>query len=424
MSRVVVIGAGPAGLMAALTAARGGVEVRVIAKGWGSLYWHAGCIDVLATDPSGATGRESPGEALHALIADRPEHPYAKVGGEGVAAALSDLAEVCAAAGYPLRGSLEANVVVPTAVGGVRPTCLVPETMVAGVMQGGEQALIVGFRSYADLTPELVCDNLSTRGINARPVTLDVASLGRRKFVTAPVLAGAFESEAFRSEVIALLRPKIGRAERVGFPAVLGLQQATAVVEDLRTRLGVDVFEIPGVPPSVPGMRLHQVLTAAIRAAGGRVNEGMEALGVTWDGDRVSSVRTESAGHDHHVRGDIFILATGGILGGGIVGDESGELREVVMDLAVDGPDDRSEWLRRSFTDPQGHPVYRCGVGVDAGFRPQRTDGSRPENVFVAGNLIGGTDPIRDRAVDGIAIATGRAVGLAALEAVAGGVRS
>ncbi|MBA2336546.1 MAG: FAD-binding protein, partial [Acidimicrobiia bacterium] len=41
---VVVVGAGPAGLMAGLAAARAGARVRVLAKGWGLFHWHAGCV--------------------------------------------------------------------------------------------------------------------------------------------------------------------------------------------------------------------------------------------------------------------------------------------------------------------------------------------------------------------------------------------
>ncbi|PWH19821.1 MAG: glycerol-3-phosphate dehydrogenase subunit GlpB, partial [Ardenticatenia bacterium] len=48
---VVVIGAGLAGLTAGWHAAVKGCRVRVVAKGWGTTYWHAGCIDVLGYYP-------------------------------------------------------------------------------------------------------------------------------------------------------------------------------------------------------------------------------------------------------------------------------------------------------------------------------------------------------------------------------------
>ncbi len=51
VSDVVVLGAGPAGLMAGLAAQRQGARVRVHAKGWGLFHWHAGCVDVLGHHP-------------------------------------------------------------------------------------------------------------------------------------------------------------------------------------------------------------------------------------------------------------------------------------------------------------------------------------------------------------------------------------
>lgn len=409
---VVVVGAGPAGLMAGLAAARAGARVRVLAKGWGLFHWHAGCVDVLGYDPVGGGRIVSLREGLAALIAARPDHPYGLVGVDGVLAALADVSTVCAAAGYPLVGSFDRNRLVLTGVGGARPTCLAPATMAAGDLDRGDPAVIVGFDRFLDLTAGLVAANLEHRGIPSRAVTLDLPSLRGRRFVNGPILAALFETESFRAEVAAVLSPKVGRAGRVGFPAVLGLEGAAAVVADLRRRLGVDVFEIPVAPPSIPGIRLHRILVAAIRAAGGRVHDGMEAVGSESAERRVTALLTESAARNLRTRADAFVLATGGILGGGIVGHEDGELTEVVFGLPVNGPGDRADWLRPDFTDPAGHPVYRSGLTVDAELRPVGDDGMPVfGNVHVAGGAIGGADAIAERSVDGIALATGRYAG-------------
>ena len=57
--------------------------------------------------------------------------------------------------------------------------------------------------------------------------------------------------------------------ERVAFPAVLGIAERTGWSE-LQDRLGRPVFEVPTLPPSVPGMRVR-VLRERLRRAGGRV---------------------------------------------------------------------------------------------------------------------------------------------------------
>ena len=86
--------------------------------------------------------------------------------------------------------------------------------------------------------------------------------------------------------------------ERVGLPAVLGLRDPHGAWADLQRRLGRGVFEIPTLPPSVPGMRAFEALRTALRAAGGRLILGSEVIGAERDGGRVTAVATHAAGHD------------------------------------------------------------------------------------------------------------------------------
>ena len=64
-------------------------------------------------------------------------------------------------------------------------------------------------------------------------------------------------------------------------PAVLGRERAAEVHADLERRLGIPVFEIPGLPPSLPGLRLFDCLRRALSAAGGRLLLGSTAVGAT-----------------------------------------------------------------------------------------------------------------------------------------------
>ncbi|MGH8874273.1 MAG: FAD-dependent oxidoreductase, partial [Acidimicrobiia bacterium] len=166
---VLVIGAGMAGLVAAWQAATAGARTRVVSAGWGALYWHAGCIDVLGYHPPDQPV-ESPAEALGRL---EPAHPYTRAGREALEQALSALAELCTRAGYPLEGSLERNWLLPSALGAARPTCLAPATMTAGDLRRRGAMVLVGFRGFADFHPGLIAANLAERGVPAREVVLD-----------------------------------------------------------------------------------------------------------------------------------------------------------------------------------------------------------------------------------------------------------
>ena len=61
---------------------------------------------------------------------------------------------------------------------------------------------------------------------------------------------------------------------RVGLPAVLGLRDHARVLHDAIQRFGTPVIELPLVPPGIPGIRLHDVLRAKLRALGGRILVG------------------------------------------------------------------------------------------------------------------------------------------------------
>ena len=78
---VVVIGAGLAGLTAAIAAAESGARVHVLAKGHAATHWGPGGIDV-----AGIPAAPTPRDGIR-LLAAQPGHPYAFLG-EDVAEAL------------------------------------------------------------------------------------------------------------------------------------------------------------------------------------------------------------------------------------------------------------------------------------------------------------------------------------------------
>lgn len=395
----VVIGAGTAGLVAGTRLAQDGARVCVLAKGVGSTHLAPATIDVLGYAPDRV---DAPGPALEQLIAARPDHPYALMGAEVVSDALSWFAQLVPRGplpGYVYGGSLEHNQLLPTAVGALRPSALVPETMANGEASGLKRVCIVGTPALRDFHPSLCAGNLERAGIEARAVSLSL-KLERADMNTLDI-ARHFDDEQWRRQFCAELALTLRAEEAVGLPAMLGLRDPHEVLADVEHKLGRRVFEIPTLPPSVPGMRLYEVLRSALRAAGGRLVMGGEVVSCDRDGDRVTAVSTRAAGRDLVYVAPWFVLASGGFASGGIELDSHWVTHERVLGLPLRGvPAEGEPRFVGTYLDEQ--PMARVGVAVDCDLRAEGA-----ENVVVAGAALPGAIPWREGSGEGIALASG-----------------
>ena len=395
----VVIGGGTAGLVAGTRLAQDGARVAVLAKGIGSTHLAPATIDVLGYAPDRV---DAPGAALEQLIADRPDHPYALLGSEVVSDALSWFAQLVPRGplpGYVYGGSLERNQLLPTAVGALRPSALVPETMANGEASRLRRVCIVGTPALRDFHPSLCAANLARAGIEARAVSVDLKL--ERPDMNTLGLARHFDDERWRRQFCAELSLTLRAEEAVGLPAMLGLRDPHEVLADVEHRLGRRVFEIPTLPPSVPGMRLYEILRTALRAAGGRLVLGAEVTSAQRDGDRIASVATHAAGRDLHYVAPWFVLASGGFASGGIELDSHWVTHERVLGLPLRGvPADGEERFVGRYLDEQ--PLARVGVAVESDLRAEGA-----ENVLVAGAALPGAIPWREGSGEGIALASG-----------------
>ncbi len=401
---VIVIGAGLAGLVAATASAQGGLRVLLLAKGIGCTYLTSGCVDVL-----GRLGDEDVSclrSALPVFLADHPEHVYGRVGMALLDEALSYFQRQCEQAGWPYLGSLDENWWLPTAAGVARPTCLAPESMTAGDVRRPDGMLLVGFRPLRDFYPQYAAANLQRSwGLNARGVYLDVPALDGRDNITPAELARAFDEPSFRAQVARALKPMLGDAGRVGFPAVLGLSDPNAWRE-LRAEIGRPIFEMPTLPPSVPGMRLFEAWRGLFRRAGGRIQIGFPVIGAETEDRWVRAVLVESAARPVRFAAERFVLATGGIYGHGLETDHTGCLCEPVFHLPLRRLPARDEWTAPTPHGP--HPILSVGVAVDELLRPVDEQG-RPvfENLHIAGALLADGIDLHRGIGDGVTITTG-----------------
>jgi glycerol-3-phosphate dehydrogenase subunit B len=407
---VVVVGAGLAGLTAALRLVEAGRSVLVVAKGVGSTHLAPGTIDVLGYAEARV---DSPAQALPAFTAANPGHPYALLGVEAISAGVEWFKERIAP--YRYVGGLEANFLLPTAAGAAKPSAVVPETMAAGELRRGGRMAVVGLRGLKDFFPAYAAANLArVAPVMTRP--LELSPVGEPGDVGALAFAARFESPEFRAAFAQQLRSRLLPGERVALPAVLGRRDAGAVWQDLQEQLDTPVFEIPTLPPSVPGMRVFEALRTSLRRAGARLMIGERAVGAVTSGSRVDGIVVRTAAREVVHRAGAVVLASGGFASGGLELDSAGHVRETVFGLAVAGIPERAAAFAPTYFG--SHPLGRAGLAVDERLRPLNGGGRVVfENLHVAGATLAGAEPWREKSGDGISLASGYAAAGAILEA-------
>ncbi len=413
---IVVIGAGLAGLVAATRLAEAGAVVTLVAKGHAGTHWGAGGLDVAA--PAGAG---TPAQGVRHLAS--LDHPYAFLAPDA-APSVAWLLERLADSGLPYAGTLDAPIRrVPTAIGGTRRVAIVPGAQAPALRpwDPGEILVVAGPAGFKDFWPAAIADSLSREDVwlgedrpaLVRGVAVELPGLGSQRNLNALALAHRFEDPARRADdldrfALAVERAAGGGQGRVALPAVFGLERHGDVWAELRARLPLEPFEVPLVPPSIPGMRLWQALRRRIRDAGGRVQVGEAVARIEVEHGRVTAVEMEAATRRHRIRTYAVVLATGGLAGGGLVATAHGLVVEPLLGLHVEAPG-VDAWLMRDALDPAGHPIEAAGIRTDPALRPldPATGRAAFPNVLVAGAMLVGQRALRERCGDGIAVASG-----------------
>lgn len=421
MLDLLVVGAGLSGLMAAYSAAKTGQRVRVVCKGLGALHWSAGTIDLLGY---ASTDRKAP---IHRPLAtlvgyreDHPDHPYAHTKSDFIAETLTSFVALTEGLGIPYVGAENGqdNLFLPSPAGASRPTFLAPAAQIAGDLGRKEPLLIVGFAGMRDFYTLLIAENLTKLGHQARAEILPMELLTSRLDANSVHLAHELDDYSRRKQLGKQLKKIVRAGERIGLPAILGMDAHREVMSDLEDSCGVPVFEIPTLPPSVPGIRLFKALHDKLIGMGVRVEIGMEVIDSDKDipgngtAERINWMASKSTGRPLKHRAANYLLATGGILGGGFNSDADGRVWEVILDLPLTIPQDRNAWFDSRFLGPAGHSVFKGGVMVNDDFQPVADDGTLLyENLWATGHMLAGADPIAERSVEGVAIISGTAAG-------------
>jgi glycerol-3-phosphate dehydrogenase subunit B len=404
-----VIGAGMTGMAAALFAARrriATVQVGLPAE----IIYASGLIDLLGVHPIEKARRwRNPWAALAALSRSCPQNPFSRLSRDDIRAALDEVIDFLAAAGLPYRRYKNRNAEVVTPVGSIKRTYAVPESMWGGVIAWRDKrpCLLVDFKGLKGFSARQILSVLKTEWPDLRAARLRFPYLSAELYPER--MAHALELERTRGKLADAVRPLVKQAKMLGLPAICGTYHTTAVMDDLREKIGIPVFELPTLPPAISGLRLKNAFEQFLPALGVTSLYNKKVTRVRRDG-RGRFVFDIADGEDRNkilsVRAEAALLATGRFIGQGLVADRR-RIRETVFGLCVAQPPGRRHWHRHHFLDRGGHAINRAGLEIDDHFRPLTHDGHPAyKRLYAAGSILAHCDWMRMKCGSGLAVAT------------------
>ena len=408
---IAVIGTGMAGMAAAVFAANRGISTAIVGP-LGESWFTSGLIDLMGIHPiAAATTWRDPWAAIDAVAEDIPGHPYARLRKEDIKAALLEFFTFLNDAGLPYRYEDDRNSNLITAFGAVKTTLGVPQTMWSGVTAFSRRSpcLVVDLQGLKGFSARLLVERLKSEWPGLKAVSIP-SLYGDQVHEINPVpLARDLETPEHRQRFADFIRPHAKHVEFIGLPAVLGIGEAEKVVQEISKLLGKPVFEIPAMPPSIPGMRLKEVFLRFLPARGVHCLFQKHVLkaAATSAGEFLLDIgRTEP---EDRIRAEGVLLATGRFLGGGL---QSGRetIKEPIFNLPVFQPDRRKHWHSDRFFEPGGHAVNQAGLETDGMLRPLDSTGHPAfAKLFAAGIILAHQDWTRMKCGSGLSVATAHA---------------
>ena len=394
----IIVGGGLAGLVAGIRAAERGKKVLLIAEGAGSLLYSSGVLNY------GAVNR----------LAEVREHPYALVGETVVRTGLDYFRSLFPE--YLGEWGEARNVLTP--LGSLRQASLAPKRLDTEVLRAARRILLAVPEGMKDFQPEVARASLANvypqASVELYPFRTKwfKAWHDAGKALTSMDYARFWRSERGVAYLQELLQTISSSALSVSehpvaviFPGLVstGVRELAAVL----AAFPLPVVEMTEFPPSARGYFLYEALIHKFKEFGGELLLGSGVKKAEIAGGRCRAVLVESKGHDSRLEALSFVLATGGIFGGGIKATPNGQ-QETVMGLPLFVP---ADWTRAEFLGEQ--PYAQMGVEADQTLRPldPKSREVALENVRIAGRTLAHYDPWTENSAGGVALASGYLAG-------------
>lgn len=416
-SDILVVGAGMAGLMAAVTAAKSGLSVSVLSEGAGVISIGSGAVDFLGY-VNGKKITDNPFNHLNELDKN---HPYNIIGAENIKNAFASLIEISTSNGYEIKMNDEGlNQTAISIAGTTKPTYICSESNNASRILKAKKILFAGVEYLKDAQPALAVKQAKQYKVFADAElesTILKSPFGKTHRVLNSLDLARYvdKEEGFNWLKSELVRVS-GGFDAVIIPPICGTVNYTKSFKELQN-LGFILVEAVSIPPGVGGYRLRNALISEAKKLDIKFIENCNVQRAVIENGKCKSLvalHNNIAGAlETEYSADKFIIATGGVIGGGIASTPD-KVYEKIFNIEIKSPASVEE---RSDKNVFGSHIFtKFGVNVNNKLQAIDSSGSPLyDNVFFAGNTLSDYDFPTEKSGYGVACSTGCTAALSAL---------
>ncbi len=403
-SELAVVGAGIAGCAASIFALNRGIKTIQIGN-TGALAYTSGYLDLIGVDHTDVI--DDPWQGLDRLRQQDPHHPYCKVSNDEVRTAFDEFVSTLQDMGLSYTKATDSNFVAMTPAGTLKPTHCMPATMSQSIqaMISRARVLFIDFIGLEGFSAQEIMANLGAQwsGLAAQSIAFPEMETGAQ--VYPEVMARALEVSETRALLAQRIKQVAGDAQYIALPAILGIHGPDHIHREMERLVGLPIFEIPTIPPAVPGIRLRELLEQQLAAKGATVITQQKVAAATLKDEGILLEYDDHYG-PVNIQADNILLASGRFLSGGLTADQN-HLSEALMNLPIQQPGNRDHWFSDEYFAPEGHAVNRSGVLVNEKFQVVNHQHEVVDpRLYAAGIVLANQDWIRQRCGAGVAIAS------------------
>ncbi len=411
-----IIGGGLAGLTCGIRCASNGLHTAIISGGMNSLHFSSGSIDIAGYNTKGEIIKK-PFDYLKTMIKENNGHPYSKIGIPGVRESINFISDKFMEEGINLNHNNDRNHFHVTTLGTLKPTFLSQESVfsseVTDIANSHNKIAVLNFKGFRDYYPEQTAANLKKNSLfKDKEIILGDISLpyylntekNLHEFRSID-LARIFETERYLPRIAEEIKKASGGASIVSLPAFIGIKNYKTIRNKLQEMTGKFIYEIPSLPPSILGLRLDNALKNSFINLGGEYIAGERVVSGSIKNNHVEFLTTRNSG-SIPVQSKFYVLTTGSFFSGGLAaGFDS--ISEPLFGLKVKSENKRNKWYNNNFFDRKSHPFLSFGVETDSKFNPVSESGKTIRNLFCAGSVLSGYNPVSEGSGGGVAVSTG-----------------